>query len=212
MKSEALDISIVSRRGVVWLYLNGPFHNEQAHGIRDKITGLIDDGNRRLIIDMENVVSMDDTVAPMFLSLVNIIKGKGGDIRFIFKNESVSRAFSPFRNLLRIYPDALSLSAGGFFGLLKSRGRVLSKKTGVRLSRPVALILLFTLCGWFISLAFIIRLQSQRIHQQERELTELVRWKQQSEIEIRALRERIRPMEQLGILKDTNEHRNKNER
>ena len=203
MKSDALDISIVSRRGILWLHLNGPFHNEQALGIKDKISGLIDDGNRRLIIEMENVASIGDEVAPMFLSLVNLVKGKGGDIRFIFKNEAVSRAFSPYRNLLRIYPDTMSLSTGGLLGLLKSRGKVLSRKTGVRLSRPVALIILVTLCGWFISLVFIIRLQSQRIHQQESELAELVQWKQQSEIEIRKLRERIRPLEQLGLLKES---------
>ncbi len=201
MKSEALDISIVSRGSVVWLYLTGPFHNEQALGIKEKITGLIDDGNRRLIIDMENVVSMDDAVAPMFLSLVNLIKGKGGDIRFVFKNEAVSRAFSPFRNLLRIYPDPLSLTAGGLLGRLKSRGKVLSRKTGVRMSRPVALVLLITSLGWFISLAFIIFLQYQRIREQERDLTALVQWKQQAVVEIKSLHERIRPMEQLGLLK-----------
>jgi anti-anti-sigma regulatory factor len=129
MKSEALDISIVSRGAVVWLYLEGPFHNEQVLGIKDKIGGLIDDGNRRIVVDMENVLSVDDAVAPMLLSCANLIKGKGGDIRFVFKNEAVSQAFSPYRNLLRIYPDPLALTTGGFFGLLKLRGKVLSKKT-----------------------------------------------------------------------------------
>jgi anti-anti-sigma regulatory factor len=203
MKSEALDIAIVSRGGALWLYLTGPFHNEQVVGIKEKISGLIDDGNRRLVIDMESVVSVDDAVAPMFLSLVNVIKGKGGDIRFIFRNEAVSRAFSPFRNLLKIFPDALSLNTGGFLSRLRSRGKVLSKKTGVRLSRPVAFILLFTLGGWFITLALIIRFQSQRIHEQQRELAELVQWKQQTSIEVQNLRERIRPMEQLGLLKES---------
>jgi hypothetical protein len=66
----------------------------------------------------------------------------------------------------------------------------------------VALVLLFTLCGWFISLAFIIYLQNQRIREQERDLTELVQWKHQAEVEIKSLHERIRPMEQLGLLKD----------
>lgn len=202
MKSDALDIAIVGRGGALWLYLNGPFHNEQVIGIKDKISGLIDDGNRRLVIDMESVVSVDDAVAPMFLSLVNLIKGKGGDIRFVFKNEPVSRAFAPFRNLLRIFPDALSLNTGGFFSKLKFRGKILSKKTGVRLSRPIAFILLFTLCGWFISLVFIIRLQNQRIHEQQSELTSLIQWKQRTSVEIQNLRERIRPMEQLGLLKE----------
>jgi sensor domain CHASE-containing protein len=79
----------------------------------------------------------------------------------------------------------------------------MSKKTGVRLSRPVAFILLFTLCGWFVTLGFIIRFQSQRIHEQQRELTELLQWKQQTSAEIQSLRERIRPMEQLGLLKES---------
>jgi anti-anti-sigma regulatory factor len=203
MKSEALDIAIVSRGGTLWLYLTGPFHNEQVIGIKEKISSLIDDGNRRLVIDMENVVSVDDGVAPMFLSLVNLIKEKDGDIRFIFRNEAVSRAFFPFRNLLKIFPDALALNTGGFLSKLKSRGRVLSKKTGVRLSRPVAFILLFTLGGWFITLAFIIRIQSQRIHEQQSELTELIQWKQQASVELQNLRERIRPLEQLGLLKES---------
>ncbi len=207
MKSEALDISIVSRGGALRVVLSGPFHNEQVGGIKEKIHGLIDDGNRRFIIDMENVVAVDAAVVPMLLSLVNSLKGKGGDIKFVFRNETVTKAFAPFRNLFSIYPDAIALDAGGFFGILKNRRKLLSKKTGVRLSRPVALILLFTLAGWFISLAFIIHLQSRRISQQERELSELTQWRQKAGIELTSLRERIRPLQQLGILKDTVETR-----
>jgi hypothetical protein len=152
---------------------------------------------------MENVISVDDGAAPMFLSLVNMIKGKNGDIKFIFRNEAVTKAFSPFRNLFSIYPDDLALKTGGFFGFLKLRRRLLSRKTGIRLSRPVALTLLFTLAGWFISLAFIIYLQNQRIRQEEREMIALTQWKQKADLDLQNLRERIRPMQQLGILKDT---------
>jgi len=207
MRSEALDISIVSRGQTLRVVLSGPFHNEQVNGIKEKISGLIEDGNRRLIIDMENVVIADDGVAPMFLTLANLIKGKNGDIKFIFRNEAVTKAFAPLRNMLSIYPDDLSLKTGGFFGFLKYRRRLLSRKTGVRLSRPVALILLFTLAGWFISLVFIIHLQNQRMRQQERELGELTEWKQRADSDLKNLRDRIRPLLQLGILKDTIETR-----
>jgi len=205
MRSEALDISIVSRGHSLRLVLSGPFHSEQVNGIKEKISGLIEDGNRHLIIDMENVLAVDDGVAFMFLSLVNMIKGKNGDIKFIFRNEAVTKAFAPLRNLLSIYPDDLSLKTGGFFGILKYRRKLLSRKTGVRLSKPVALILLVTLAGWFISLVFIIHMQSQRIRQQEREMSSLTQWKQQADMDLKNLRERIRPMQQLGILKDTAE-------
>lgn len=203
MKSEALDITIVSRDGSIWLFLSGQFHNEQVPGIKEKITGLIDDGNRRLVIDMENVSEIDEPVVTVFITLVNLIKGKGGNIQFIFKNEPVTKAFSAYRNLFNIYPDALALRTGGFFGLLRRRRNAMSKKTGVRLSRPIAFILLFALGGWFLSLVFIILLQHQRIRQQETEVNALSHWKQQANVEIVNLRERIRPLEQLGILKDT---------
>jgi hypothetical protein len=136
-----------------------------------------------------------------------LIKGKNGDIKFVFRNEAVTKAFAPFRNLFSVYPDDLALSTGGFFGVLKLRRKLLSRKTGVRLSRPVALVLLLTLAGWFISLAFIIHLQNLRIRQQEREMSSLTQWKQKADTELQNLRERIRPLQQLGILKDTVEIR-----
>jgi anti-anti-sigma regulatory factor len=203
MRSEALDITIESRGRAIWLFLSGPFHGEQVPGMREKISGLIDDGNRQLIIDMENVVDIDESATQMFLSLLNTMRGKGGDIWFIFKNENVTRAFSPYKSIFAIYPDAQSLPSGGFFGLLRRRSRVLSRKTGIRLSLPIALTLLITLFGWILSLVFIIHLQNQRIRTQEAEMRSLAEWNRAAVVEIKDLRERIKPLEQLGVLKDT---------
>jgi anti-anti-sigma regulatory factor len=202
MRSEALDITIESRGRAIWLFLSGPFHGEQVPGMREKISGLIDDGNRQLIIDMENVVDIDESATQMFLSLFNTMRGKGGDIWFIFKNENVTRAFSPYKSIFAIYPDAQSLPSGGFFGLLRRRSRVLSRKTGIRLSLPIALTLLITLFGWILSLIFIIHLQNQRIRTQEAEMRSLTEWNRAAVVEIKDLRERIKPLEQLGVLKD----------
>jgi len=154
------------------------------------------------VVDMENVLAIDDSVAQMFLSLLNLMRGKGGDILFIFRNESVSKAFSPYRSIFSIYPDAQSLPAGGLFGNLRRRGRMLSRKTGIRLSRPVALTLLITLFGWILTLMFIIHQQNQRIRRQETETRALTEWNRSAAAEIKELRDRIRPLEQLGILKD----------
>ena len=203
MRSEALDITIEGRNQAVWLFLSGPFHGEQVPSMHEKIAGLIDDGNRRLVVDMENVLAVDDSVAQMFLSLLNLMRGKGGDILFIFRNEIVSKAFSPYRSIFPIYPDAQSLPARGLFGNLRRRGRMLSRKTGIRLSRPVALTLLITLFGWILTLMFIIHQQNQRIRRQETEARALTEWNRSAAAEIKELRDRIRPLEQLGILKDS---------
>jgi anti-anti-sigma regulatory factor/cell division protein FtsB len=206
MRSEALDISIVNRGGALRISLGGPFHDEQVTGFKEKICGLIDDGNHHIVIDMENVTLMGDSVALMFLSLVNIIQGKKGAIKFIFRNDVVSKSLAAYRNIFNIYPDDLALKTGGFFGILKYRRRILARKTGIRLSKPIALVLLFTLAGWFISLFFIIYMQNQRIRQQEHELSELVQWNRKAAADINNLREKIKPMQQLGILKDTLEN------
>jgi len=80
---------------------------------------------------------------------------------------------------------------------------VLARKTGIRLSRPIALTLLITLFGWILTLMFIIYIQSQQIHRQEAEIRSLSEWNRTAGTEIKELRERIKPLEQLGILKDS---------
>jgi anti-anti-sigma regulatory factor len=203
MRSEALDIAIEGRGNITWLTLSGPFNKEQVPNIRGKFAALLEDGNRLFTVDLEGVTTIDDTVAEMFLTVLNDVRGKGGEIKFIFKNPVVSGAFAPYERLLLIFPDAISLSNRGILGRMFNRNGVLSKKTGVRISRRVAMFLLFVLCGWFISLVFIIHLQDRRIAEQEKTLSELKLSNQRSELELVKLRERVRPLEQLGVLRDT---------
>jgi anti-anti-sigma factor len=202
MRSEALDITIKSRGSALWLELSGPFHNEQVPNIRDKITGLINDGNKQIVVDMESVTSVSDGVAPMFLGLLNTMKGKHGDLRLVFKNSTVSMAFAAYRNVFSIHPNSEALAFSGLINAIRRRGILLSRRTGVRLSRPVAIFLLAILVGWLLTLALVIQVQNRRIRQQEKELNELSQWKQKTTIEVELLRERLKPMEQLGLLRD----------
>jgi anti-anti-sigma factor len=202
MRSEALDITIQTKDRAMWLFLSGPFHAEQAPGMKEKIGGLVEDGNKRIIIDMEGVTDIDESVPQMFLTLLNLVRGKGGDIQLIFRNETVTKAFSPLKSLVSIYPDAQSLPTGGLFSSLRRRSRVLTRKTGIRLSRPIAITLLVTLAGWILTLFFIIHLQNQRIRQQELEIRTVSEWKRSATVELKTLRDRLRPLEQLGIVKD----------
>ncbi len=205
MRAEALDITIESRNGAVWLVLSGPFHIEQAPNIREKITVLVQDGNRNIVVHMEDVTFVDPRVPRMFVELLNGIRGKGGDLRFVFRNEIVSKAFAPYRNLLSVYPNPEALSAGGFIGALKRQTQVLFRRTGIRISRPVAVFLVVIIGLWFLSLGFIIRLQSRTIRKQTQEIQELSRWKQEAEVEIEELTERLEPIEQLGLLPELDE-------
>jgi anti-anti-sigma regulatory factor len=203
IRSEALDIALESRGHAIWWTLSGQFHNEQAPSIREKILALVGDGCRAFIIDMDKVTAVDDAVAPMFLGLLNTLKGKGGDMKFIFKNEAIRRAFQPYENLFSIFPDADSLSReNAVLDFLKKRGKAMTKKTGFRISRSVALFGLIVLCGWFLTLLYIINMQNQRIRLQQSELEELGLWKVTAEIDMVNMKERLLPLEQLGIIKD----------
>lgn len=203
MRSEALDIVIEGRGDTTWLTLSGPFHKEQVPNIRGKFAALLEDGNRQFAVDLEGVTVIDDTVVEMFLTVLNEVRGKGGEIRFVFRGPVAATAFAPYERLFLIFPDAASLANRGLFNRMFSRGSILSKKTGVRISRRIAIFLIFVLCGWFLSLVFIIHLQNRRITEQEKELSELKLSSQRSSMELSRLKDRVRPLEQLGILRDT---------
>jgi anti-anti-sigma regulatory factor len=207
MRSEALDITIESRFGAVWLKLSGPFHNEQVPNIKEKILGFISDGSRHIVVDLEAVSAMSDNVVPMFLALLNTMRGKHGDLKFVFRNEAVSAAFAPFRNIFLIYPDSQSMRYGRFLAGLRRQSMLLSRRTGIRISRPVALFLLFVLCGWFLTLGYILQMQNRMIREQESKIKELSTWKLATESEVTELRERIRPLRQLGLLADSVSHK-----
>lgn len=203
MLFEALDIIIESRGQTIWLILIGPFTKEQVPQIRTKIEHLIRDGNRDIVVDLEKLTSIHESVAPMFLHLLNLIKGKGGDIKLIFKNDTVYKTFLPYKNIFTIYQGAEALHERGFFYYIHQRGKFWTKKTGIRLSIPVAVFLAFLFTGWFISLGYIINMQKKQLQAQETELHEFGRWKQTAELELNELRSRIKPLKQLGLITDS---------
>lgn len=203
MLSEALDITIESRYDTIWMYLSGPFNKEQIPNIRSKIEGFVRDGNRQFVIDLEKVTSMHEDVATMFLSFLNFIKGKNGNLNLIFKNDAVTQAFSSYRNIFSIHPDAKSLSSKGFLKTVLRSGFTLTKKTGIRISVPVAIILLVLLAGWYISLGYIISMQKKQIEEQEAEIHDFMQWEEVTEIEIKELKNRLKPMVQLGLIPDS---------
>ncbi len=203
MLSEALDITIESRGDVIWLALSGHFNKEQVPNIRMKLEGFIQDGHREIVVDLEGVTVIHESAVPMFLSALNLIKGKPGDIKLIFKNETVTNTFLPYKNLFAIYPDPDSVTTTRFLHSIRRRGLTLTKKTGIRLSVPVALFLLFILTGWFISLGIIINMQRKQLSTQELQIRKVNHWKEKTSKELSELRSRIKPLKQLGLILDS---------
>lgn len=203
MSFEALDITIESRGPAIWIFLSGPFYKDQIQPIRSKIESFIRDGHRELIIDLENITSIHHDVAPMFLALLNMIKGKDGIIRLIYKNKPVSKAFYAYRNIFSIYPDSKSINAKKVFHTFRKGGIFIRRRTGIRVSVPVAIFLLFIVTALFLSLGVIIDMQRNQIAVQENEIRNFQQWKHKTNIELQELQSRIKPMKQLGLLIDS---------
>ena len=203
MLSEALDITIESRGNSIWLILSGPFNQEQITNIRTKIEGFIRDGHRLITINLESITHIHKDVAPMLLNMLNLIRGKGGNIKLIFKNETVTTAFLPYRNIFTIFPDERGYSSQSILRSFFYWFNFQSKKTGIRVSTPVAIFILAILTGLFFSIGIIINLQKIQLAEQEYAIQQHQLWKRKAEIEITTLKNRIKPMEQLGLLIDS---------
>ncbi|MBN1602986.1 MAG: STAS domain-containing protein [Chitinispirillaceae bacterium] len=208
MYVESLEITIMRFHGEIWMNVSGSFKRDQIPGFREKLITLLTDGNRFFVITLEDITFIDEAGVQMFLQILNSIRGKGGTLRFIFKNDLVSKVFQPYQNIISIYTDPSTISDRGFFGAIKRRVKFLFRKTGIRLSRPVALFLLLLLFGWLFTLIYTIHIQNRNISSQHQELEELSLWKERTLLEINFLRERVRPLEQLGIIKDTSHVKN----
>ncbi len=203
MKSENLDIVIEKKGRATWIYLHGAFHVEEMPNITSKIDKLLSDGNALIIVNMEEVTTIDSSVVKSFLTLLNNVREKGGELKLVFQNPQLWHMFTPYRLLFTIYPDEKSAAAHGIFGRLRQRGKTLRRKTGVRLSGSLAIFILAILCGWFITLAIIIHMQHQRIETQLSRIEELKKWKQHTRIEMEELRTQIKPIKDLGLIPDT---------
>lgn len=206
MRSETMDFTIEQYNGALWFHLEGPFSADQIPTFREKFQTLIDDGNRIFVINLQQITAIDAEAVHLFLHLLNIVKEKGGNFTLVFNNDTVTNAFHSYRNIFSIYPDTTLLRTDGIVSLLQKTRRRLLKKTGIRISRQIALLLLLSIFGLIAALLTILSLQSRHIKEQQTELHELLQWETRSRLEIETLRNRLTPLEQLGVLRDTTEN------
>ncbi|MCX7726207.1 MAG: STAS domain-containing protein [Chitinispirillaceae bacterium] len=203
MHYEPLEIIIEWKGRELWLTMEGALSDEQIPSFREKMFTFLNDGVRIFVLDMERISFIGEGMVLFFLEMLNSIKSKGGELKLVFKNEALTTAFKKYRSIFEIFPDSSLVEKKGIKRILSDAKSLLVKKTGIRISRPIALLLLFTLGGWFITLLFIIYLQNRQIKEQQSEIYRLLQWEAKSKIEIERLTSRLKPLEQLGIVTDS---------
>jgi hypothetical protein len=203
MRSDQLDISIETLDNDLYITLSGPFYPEQIPGVEEKFRLLIEDGNKNYLVDLERSDFRSPDITSLFLSLLNNINGRGGRLILIFSNEKNRQFFDPYINVFEIYRDLSELKSSGFLKSLKRTGIYYSKKTGIRLSPVIALILLILISGWVMTLFSIISYQERQIHNRENILSTSESKVRELEREILNLERSLGPLKDLGLINDS---------
>lgn len=203
MKSEALELQFETWKQNRVLVLRGRFTNEQIPNIRERMEDFLGAGERSFVLDLSEVSELDDAVPAFLLEILNLVRGKEGSLRIIYGTEVVWKALESHRNLFELHADRQSLFSGGILKRLQARGITMSRKTGIRISRPVAMVLLISLSGFLLSLLAIISIQHSQIRSQKSEVAGLRKWRSQTLSRMETLEQRLRPLEDLIRVPDS---------
>lgn len=204
MKASRLEISIEKGAGeLVVLLLSGIFYKEGLSALREMMQRLVEDGYRRIVIEMQEIELRDMEIREGFIEIFNDMKGRGGQIALLTQREEVLNFFSSIRNLIDIYPSLDEYRHSGLFESLRRQGIVYSKKTGIRLSLQMSLLLLVLVMGWLITLALFLFSQSGRLDRQQELIAHLETERLDLERELAALQQKLAPLTQLGLTSDS---------
>lgn len=204
MKTNRLEIAIEKGSGdLVVLLLSGIFYREALPMVKGTVQRLVEDGYRRIAIEMQWVELRDPEIREGFISIFNDMKGRGGDIVLLSHRDDLLQYFASIRNLIDIYPSLADYRRSGFWSTLRRQGVAYSKKTGVRLSFPMAVILLALVTGWLATLVFNLFSQKERLDRQQQLIAQLEGERLELEREYVVLQQKLAPLAQLGLTSDS---------
>lgn len=204
MRASRLEIAIERGSGdLIVILLSGIFYKEGWSSLQEMILRLVKDGHRRIAIELQDVELRDAEIRDRFIEIINDMKGRGGQIVLISKREDVLQFFSSIRNLIDLYPTLSDYRHSGWIDTLRRQGVTFSKKTGIRLSAPMALLLIILIAGWFGALLVLITMQNDRIGKQQESLTFSENERLRMERELANLQQKLAPLTQLGLTSDS---------
>lgn len=99
------DLSIETRmvNGFAVLDLNGEVDSYNAPKLRERMIGLIDEGNPQLVVNLGGVDYIDSTGLGTLVGGLKRASEKGGAIRIICPNEQIHKVFS-ITGLVKVFP------------------------------------------------------------------------------------------------------------
>jgi hypothetical protein len=140
----------------------------------------------------------------LFLDLLNQVTSRDGRLAFIFTREENWQFFRRWSNVFEIHASLDDFSRSGFIERLRRRGVTFSKRTGVRLSTNMALVMGILVLGWILSLVSMVNFQENEIRTRERQIIALEDHQRTLMRDLQDLRAAVGPLKDLGLLESKN--------
>jgi len=205
--NENLDFEMEVFQNEVMLEFKGILKSQQLSAVRERLFSSVEGTNKIYFVVLERVKFRDKNYLNMFLELLNFVKGKDSELVIIFHNEECREFFSPFYHIFKIYDSKDSYRKDSdFWKKLKATGITYNKSTGIRLAPGIAVVFLFLLAGWLLTLFSIISSQDKDIRQREEILRDLQNNYMHSVQALEELKASIAPLKSMGFDVDTTEN------
>jgi anti-anti-sigma regulatory factor len=202
--NENLDFAMEISKNEILLEFKGILKTQHLPAVREKLFSSIDGTDKIYFVSLERVRFRDKNYLGMFLELLNFIKGKNSELVIIFHNEECKEFFNPFLNVFKIYNSRDSFRKdSNFWEKLKATGITYQRSTGIRLAPGIAVIFLFLLAGWLLTLFSIISSQDRDIRLREESLRELQSTYMRSVQALEELKTSVAPLKSMGFDIDT---------
>lgn len=196
------EYEIISERqgDDVVITLKGEFYKSNLANVREKLEQSIDCSGIFFFLNVDKAVFEDNCFLDIFLDLLNALKKRSAKLLFIRTNPEKLEYFTKYSAIFEFTESRKDYHKLKLLGQLKQVGIFYSKKTGIRVTPSVAIVLAFILLGWFLTLVGIIYNQNKELAERRAEVIMLENDVKRSLVEIDRLQASIGPLQNLGLV------------
>lgn len=203
MKADLIDISVEDRGEDVEIKLSGSLGVFQLAAVREKIEMLTNGPGCFFFFNLQDAHFATDEYIMFFLDLLNRVRGQGSALILLFDNEEQKQYFAKYRHIFEIYASRDDYRHSGIAKQMWQVGVHYGKKTGLRLSPPVAIATVLLIIGWAVTMFLIVVSQGHDIVDKQAQIIALQSQKDRYVREIDKLESSIGPLRRLGVVQDT---------
>ncbi len=196
--SGVLDFSLRQEGDLLVVSFGGRLEPDSADALRAQLLGVGDRG-RHIVVDLLRAQVISREVVLVLLEFLSQLQGKGGTLSILCDDSDALACLRPYRHLFSIHPSLVSLLRTGISGY-RNKGFRWSRRTGVRLSTPLATLLGLLTLGWVVTLMMLVLWQYRMIGSERAVLTRLQADRDEAVQRADELEARVKPLADLGLL------------